>query len=356
MSKAETFLRRQRNTKVAGPTSLIQSRSPVSEQVGQCADAPDPQPAVPVFGGSGVAFPASPRRKWPGVVGGVLGGILILGVVGQRMDSSGKAAVSSSSASDAQAIEDVKGELERYFSVDRGKVRYWFNQVLISPHVVGNEKYFNCAKGIALNYEKDNSIVNAFAHFKDDERRTPCITVCGGIILFSRLASLAAAAQVRRKDGSFVRFLRALRPKDCDVMDGERAVELIRRLGLLSGQDAQSTGDILIQAEAISDGMMIGVLAHELGHHAFSHLSGEKGTSPISRNQEREADSFASSVIEASSSRQQFLQGTLIWHYALAQMEEANSATATTHPASRERYEDFIQRNANVAHSLGIEE
>ena len=134
-------------------------------------------------------------------------------------------------------------------------------------------------------------------------------------------------------------------------MDPERALRLVRQTGIVTADDAD---DILVHALEISDGMLIGVMAHELGHHVFGHVSNESKGLRISRIQEEQADSFSSCFIEESSSRQSLLMGTLIWYYALSQMELANNVIATDHPASHERYKNFIKRHANVAHSLGF--
>lgn len=361
MSRAELFLKRQKKAKVlASSTSAARAFSDGSQSY---VAEPKPQPVVPerpvpVFTSPDVGLSAPSRRKWPGVLCGVIGGLILLGGIGRLMDSSdrGGSAMTCApmgSGSEDNVSADAADRMESYFNIDLKKVHYWYRQVCISPHVSYNKQYAALAIGVLPCYEEEDLAVNAYAtHVRvEGDKRAPAIILNKGAVWFSRIASIAAAAQIRRQDDSFQRFLNAFRQKDLVEMSKERVDAILRQTGVLSASDAM---DVLVQAEPISDGMIIGVLAHEFGHLAYGHVSGGRESSVISRNQERDADSFASSVIDASFSPQPMLLGTLIWHYAMAQVEKAHHETASTHPASIERYNDFVHRHMDVAHSLGI--
>lgn len=81
------------------------------------------------------------------------------------------------------------------------------------------------------------------------------------------------------------------------------------------------------------------VLAHELGHHALHHLEGTRMVQEFSLNQEREADSFSSSVLHSLALRHACIVGVCLIH-------ASNSMPKTpTHPASRERIRNYMEAN-----------
>ena len=80
----------------------------------------------------------------------------------------------------------------------------------------------------------------------------------------------------------------------------------------------------------------------------------EKKNIEIDRNEEREADSFASSVISASPFGEYIFAGTLFWHYAMAMQSDTDSDLASNHPLSRERFENFVRSNSEKAAAMGI--
>lgn len=109
-------------------------------------------------------------------------------------------------------------------------------------------------------------------------------------------------------------------------------------------------------AQAVSAGMIIGVLAHEMGHVCLGHVDGPSyydSNPEIARNHEREADSFASSITAATPFGEYVYDGTLFWHYVLAQ-QQGNTAIESTHPLERERLENLIRANPSKASALGI--
>ena len=354
MGKAEMFLKRQKKaTTSTSPTQAIVR--PFSEGAQQPHVAEPrlrpvvPERPVPVFTSHGEGLPATSRRKWPGMVCGVIGGLILLGSIGRLMDSSG--GESALSNSNGAISENAKAEINRYFNVTSEDGLRWFMQVCTSPHVVDNGQYAAVVEKVKFIYKQDDSAVNAYAGVgKAAGNPVRFVCLCGGAVLFSRLASLAVASQQIRKDGSCARFLHVLRPADCGKMDDDRAIELIGQVGLLP---ALGSVEVITRARSISAGMLMGMLAHEVGHQALGHTLGQAQNLAIARNQEREADSFASSIIQANDFGEHILEGSLIWWYALAQQESANGET-TSHPASRERYQNFIRSNAAMAHMLGF--
>lgn len=354
MSKAETFLKRQRQSN-GSVSSRVQALShaeePKSHEFVAVPRSAVPERPPPLFGGPGAVLPESPRRRWPGVVAGIVGVILILGVVGERMNSSGGRPVQGGGHQKVVLSQNAEDELQRYFSVGEEECQRWFIQVRTSPHVLHNAQYLNVAKELDFFYAEDDSTVNAQAGINKKSGKR-FVRLCGGAVRFARLASLAVAAQQLRKDDSCARFLRTFRLEDCGKMDDERVVELIKGAELL---EAVASVEVISHAKMISAGMLMGVLAHEVGHQALNHTLGKAQNLVISRNQEREADLFASSITAASDFGEHILEGMLVWWYALA-LHESKNGESTTHPLSIERYNNIIRSHESLARTLGFRE
>ena len=100
------------------------------------------------------------------------------------------------------------------------------------------------------------------------------------------------------------------------------------------------------------------ILAHETGHVALGHVWTWKKNTERSRNQEREADSFAHSIASGTADAETMFFGNYLFHYAYAINEERNgdSIVARTHPYSEERLFNLIRDNQSIADLYGISE
>ena len=149
------------------------------------------------------------------------------------------------------------------------------------------------------------------------------------------------------------KFVTAMPRSFCARCNDDDCVKFISENGL-----GVAFADEKIRQKAISysSGTIVSVLAHECGHHALGHLLGfsEKRNLEIDRNQEREADSFASSIISASPFGEYIFAGTLFWHYAVAMQVDGVTDAASNHPLSKERFENFVRANAEKAAAMGI--
>ena len=96
-------------------------------------------------------------------------------------------------------------------------------------------------------------------------------------------------------------------------------------------------------------------IAHECGHIALGHTL-DPGYSVIgngiSRDQERQADSFMSSVIATSPFAKQILLGRILSMYVLSQSKPYDGTG--THPGHKERLENLVRAHPDLAASIGI--
>lgn len=177
------------------------------------------------------------------------------------------------------------------------------------------------------------------------------IAFYGGAVRFSRLASLAVAVDICGRPGTASRFAKTI--DNGGLMSRQTALDIMAGCGL---DEAFSLPGVQTKAQAVSAGMIIGVLAHEMGHVCLGHVDGPSyydSNPEIARNHEREADSFASSITAATPFGEYVYDGTLFWHYVLAQ-QQGNTAIESTHPLERERLENLIRANPSKASALGI--
>ena len=242
-------------------------------------------------------------------------------------------------------------EICRYLTPSREEVWQWWEMVRGSMHVRMNEAYNSYASGTEFVYLHNDDTINAFASGNESEEKPFRIVFFGGAMRFSRLASLAVAVDICGRPGTAARFAKSI--EVTGEMSEEYAAELMSDCGL---DDMFGLPGVKSKAVAVSSGMIVGILAHEMGHVCLNHILGPnyyESNQEIGRNHEREADSFASSITAANPFGEYLYEGMLFWHYILAKQEGIN-AVATTHPLERERLENLIRANASKASALGI--
>ena len=250
----------------------------------------------------------------------------------------------------AATVENAAAQAAAYLTPTQEEFLQWWDAVRGSMHVRMNESYNASASKVKLQYLSDNDQINAFAARAQDGDGY-LIAFYGGAVRFSRLASLAVAVDMCGRPGTASRFAKTI--DTGGMMSRKMAMDVMSDCGL---DEAFSLPGVQTKAQAVSAGMIIGVLAHEMGHVCLGHVMGPNYygmNQEIGRNHEREADSFASSITAATPFGEYVYEGTLFWHYVLAQ-QEGNEAVESTHPLERERLENLIRANSSKASALGI--
>lgn len=250
----------------------------------------------------------------------------------------------------AATMEKAAAQAAAYLTPTQEEFLQWWDAVSGSMHVRMNESYNASASKVKLQYLSDNDQINAFAARAQDGDGY-LIAFYGGAVRFSRLASLAVAVDMCGRPGTASRFAKTI--DTGGKMSRKTAMDVMSDCGL---DEAFSLPGVQTKAQAVSAGMIIGVLAHEMGHVCLGHVMGPNYygmNQEIGRNHEREADSFASSITAATPFGEYVYEGTLFWHYVLAQ-QEGNEAVESTHPLERERLENLIRANSSKASALGI--
>ena len=256
---------------------------------------------------------------------------------------------------------EVKATVEQikaYLTPSEAEIEQLYSYIVSAPFVAENLQYSKRLKDIPFIYMATNDIVNAVSgrSVVEHEGKKDLVfhtVFFGGAARYARLVGLAAALQDAGHKDMLKKFVVAMPRSFCARCTEKDCVEFISANGL-----APAIVDEKIRQKAVSysSGTIVSVLAHECGHHALGHLLSfrEKANLEIDRNEEREADSFASSVISASPFGEYIFAGTLFWHYAVAMQSDTDSDLARDHPLSRERFENFVRANAEKAAAMGI--
>jgi len=248
-----------------------------------------------------------------------------------------------------------------YLTPSPAEVNQLYGYVVSSPAVAENHQYKMRIASIPFHYDRTNDTVNAAGRQilvpnpEDPEKASLSFdtVIFGGALRYSRLIGIAVAWENAGHNGSVTKLISAMKPPLMHSCSVRACAELIKQCELLP-----AFGDEAVRQKAVSysSGMIISVLAHEVGHHVLGHLlkMTERTNLEVERNEEREADSFASSVISSSPFSEYTFAGTLFWHYAVAVLSDEESDTHRDHPLSRERYQNFIRQNRAAAAALGI--
>ncbi len=229
--------------------------------------------------------------------------------------------------------------------------------VCASPHVTSNVKYAETTQKLDFAVKMVDPTINAFARIAQND--VPTITLLGGAVRFANLVSAAyvgaSAVRERKGGGNPLPEITSALGRWClekrASFTAEGTCEFAEKYNL---HLVMSDSSLARKARSFSAGLLIGVLAHELGHLALGHCHGRRVNLEISRNQEREADSFASSVISSSPFGDYLVFGTILWEAVWVWVEKATGHTASTHPLSSERLADFIRANPSIAAELGV--
>ena len=140
--------------------------------------------------------------------------------------------------------------------------------------------------------------------------------------------------------------------------------KIIERTGQFTPQDvAQGIDDLslktdeshLREVDSYSAGFILSIIGHELGHICLSHTLGGRESEGVSRDMERQADSFACSIARSTPFSSYLVPGLLFSEIVLAWATQSYSdEPATTHPHSPERVMNIFNSHEDTLADYGI--
>lgn len=241
-----------------------------------------------------------------------------------------------------------------YFSPSDGEMRHLWEIIRTSPHIAGNRLYSAVIANVDFRYLPDNDSVNAFAAMHKPEglglEQKPVVCLLGGYVRVSRVLALAYAANHLGVTNAMPRLVGMWK-----TLPNGFSKSAMKAFAEETGLSALAdTPEILVKARAVSSGMILATLAHEAGHHALGHLHGhvDTETREISRNKEREADSFEASIMSVSPFGEFMLNGDLLYYAIDAKV----GGGGFSHPYSEERFSNLVRANPALAKAVGLHE
>jgi len=163
----------------------------------------------------------------------------------------------------------------------------------------------------------------------------------GGPLLASRDVRRVSTARTRMRQCAD--YLRAP-----DAMGGLGAQSWFERVNEVGRDPAQR-----VLATDIMRGIVTNVLAHEMGHLVYGHTDGPESLHEVSRNSEREADSFAASALSTMPHPERALLGSvLFWSCLIHQSRLGSTERAVTHPLNVERLNAMIHSMPSAMRTL----
>jgi len=228
--------------------------------------------------------------------------------------------------------------------------------VFKSEFIQSNSHYKQRINSVKLDVRLKNPTVNAYA--TDDP--SPQIIFMGGMARAIRVSAAGLSLHTQlREQGTAPTHLRRLFQhlgngisKNQGAFPQQVGEELYSEcLGAEIEAAFESGTDRFVSlARDFGAVMEMYVIAHEAGHIALGHTLGPTLSYDMSRNQEREADSFASSCLSTSPFRDKLFLGQVFATVILSWMDHAAATNeVTTHPSSHDRFLSALQSNKEAA-------
>jgi hypothetical protein len=171
----------------------------------------------------------------------------------------------------------------------------------------------------------------------------PCIVMNAYLICIAYIASVFLCSSIPASNVSKERL--------CDLGKLVMSTGSVDQLQIYMQRAALLCDDVQLRENAsrVCHGVIIYVLAHEMGHICLGHVTSFNRPHEMSRNQEREADSFAQSLLLTMENRAYFFVGTIIFQLILVWRANGVDHELTTHPDSRDRFHAAFVSNPTAA-------
>ncbi|MDP7206199.1 MAG: phage exclusion protein Lit family protein, partial [Pirellulaceae bacterium] len=228
--------------------------------------------------------------------------------------------------------------------------------VFKSEFIQSNSQYKERINAVTLGVQLEDPTVNAYA--TDDP--SPQIIVMGGMARAMRVsaAGLSLHMQLREKGADPIHLRRLFQHLGEGIVGNQGTFPQQVGEELYSecmGEEIDAafesgTDRFVSLARDFGAVMEMYVIAHEAGHIALGHTLGPTLSYDMSRNQEREADSFASSCLSTSPFRDKLFLGQVFATVILAWMDHAAASDeVSTHPSSHDRFLSALRSNKDAA-------
>lgn len=233
------------------------------------------------------------------------------------------------------------------FTIQQRDLDFIFEICTRSPYVSGNPDYKKKARATEIIFNPDDE-VNAYAQSLGGNRSR--ITMMNGLC---NIAIPLAFALATFKNDSDIDILthacNAITDTGNSSFKDNEVDPMLERLGY----DLKNKY-LAEEAKSFFTGILLSVVAHELGHICLSHVVRNDGTFETTRNDERSADLFSQSVISSTPFGGYTILSSLFIEILFTWMLKNDDGPATTHPHARERVINTVNSHEQYLEGLGI--
>lgn len=237
---------------------------------------------------------------------------------------------------------------------------------LASSYITDNYMYAQVANRIQYNYS-DKPVLNSWAYFTYDEEKgftgmddlIPAVDTFAGLSLYMSL--FAAIFTEYHNDRNSRHAIKAgLWIVDNLVIDYTyegmkmRGLDVDRIHEFYEKFPKYSNKTHFDAYKELTIKMILGVIAHETGHHCLGHLYTGGVDNTTSRNREREADSFSCSVCQGTGLGSSFVLAEMLTELGFYFMKKGKLEKTGTHPDSEERIMNMYRSFQNEINYAGF--
>lgn len=240
-----------------------------------------------------------------------------------------------------------------HFNPGAAHVIVLLEAVRSSPFVRANSIYFETCGRISAYLDSGEDSFNASAIDHPEARlsdggsvRCPAVVLNVGLIRWSRLISAFLCGEFHQASARGIRDVTASRLRMVgSVIAGDRPGDAEAMLAISVAKLNEPS--VRAGASELALGIELSVMAHEVGHVCLGHTSSGVRPGDISRNQEREADSFAASVLSSLPGGETTVLGYVLCPLLFAWVDHAcRRKIPGSHPLGRERLESALRNRS----------
>ena len=247
-----------------------------------------------------------------------------------------------------------------------------YGQCLSSRHITSNEEYSRKTSRTKMLFEEDADWLNAYAfripaETKDamskeypgvDWRKYDhCVAISAGMLRY--LDVLSAVCEFLDRTGNISKAKKMLKWMADRITVTQVGSDYVYRFEV--DFDMEDDGRRSEVQRMYGMGMLVAIFGHELGHVCLGHCLGRENNS-VSRNNERAADGFASSIIHANAGGGIPAVAACMFHIGLMWAFGKHNGTIShskengfgTHPVTQDRVLEYIDSFNSVLETSRI--
>lgn len=233
------------------------------------------------------------------------------------------------------------------FPIHNKDLEFIFEICTRSSYVSGNPDYKKKAKQTKIVFD-ESDMVNAYAQNLGGNRSQ--ISMLNGLCNITIPLAFALAKFEQNEDiDELANACNVIGDLKSAYFRDNEVEPMLKKLGY-----DQDNPYLYEEAKSYFTGLLLAVVAHELGHICLSHCIRTDGNYETSRNDERSADLFAQSVISTTPFSGYLILSSLFMEVLFTWMSKQSDGPATTHPHSRERVYNTVNSHEQYLAEIGI--